>query len=286
VKRKLLIGLVAIAALAAGCSRLGTGLPSCRIPASDPNAAMVLALQAVPEAEYSPCVNALPLGWEEVDFEVESGLATLEFRRAVEPFLKVSLTPDCDPGAAVEVPSDVPDARRFEDISQVTDAIAVTIVPDGERPRIYALSLAAELEGTRVNDRPVDFSVDEDTQYSVRSRVNRALFSDQFVWIIGDLDIDEKTLELRASPEGEGAHGIDIDEALERMADMSEEVQYRGRWYLVFDGGCITYEFDADGALAGSIADDAEVTIGIYPNRELIKAARNAGFDVGVEATP
>jgi hypothetical protein len=279
VKRSLVIGLIIVATMA-GCSRLGTGLPSCRIPASNPNAAMVLSLQAVPEAEYSPCVNALPLGWEEVDFEVESGLATLDFRRSLEPFLKVSLTPECDPGEAVEVPSGLPDVRRFEDIYQVTDAIAVTIIPDGERPRIYALSLAAEMEGTTVDDRPVSFTVDEDTQYSVRSRVNRALFSDQFVWIIGDLDIDEKTLELRASPEGEGAHGIDIDEALERMADMSEEVQYRGEWYLVFDGGCITYKFDAEGTLAASIADDADATVGIYPNQELIKAARSAGFDV------
>lgn len=280
-KRKLLISVVAISALVGGCSRLGTGLPSCRIPASNPNAAMVLSLQAVPEAEYSPCVNAMPLGWEEVDFEVESGLATLEFRRDVEPFLAVSLTPACEPGEAVEVSSGVPDVRRFEDVYQVKDAIAVTIIPDGERPRIYALSLAAELEGTSVDDRPVSFIVDEDTQYSVRSRVNRALFSDQFVWIIGDLDIDEKTLELRASPDGEGAHGIDVDEALERMAHMSGEVQYRGWWYLVFDGGCITYKFDADGALASSIAADAEVTIGIYPNEELIRAARRAGFDVG-----
>lgn len=277
--RNRLIGLALMALMAAGCSRLGTGLPSCRTPVDDAGSATVLSVQALPESEYIPCVNALPLGWEEVDFAVERGRVSLEFRRNLEPFLDVTLTPSCDVSRAVEAPSGIDDVKRYEDIRQVSDEILVTIVPDGERPRIYALSLVDDLQGTMIDDRRVVFTVDEDTQYPVRSRVNRAFFTDQFVWIISDLDIDEHTLELRATPEGEGAHGIDVHEALDRMAHMTEEMQYRGHWYLVFRGGCIAYDFDAEGALASSIAEDAEATIGLYPSEELIRAARNAGFD-------
>jgi hypothetical protein len=266
--------------IAGGCGRLGTGLPSCRTPSSDPNPATVLTLQAVPEAKYTPCLNALELGWDEVDFHVESGRASLDFRRDLRPFLEVALTPSCDVGKAVEVPSGIDDVTRYENIFQVSDAISVTIIPDGERPRIYALSLAAELDDLMIDDRPVVFTVDEDTDFAVRDRVNRALFNEDFVWIISDLDIDEKTLEMRASPEGEGARGLRVDEAIDRIARMSDEVQYRGQWFLVFEGGCITYDFDAEGSLAASIAQDAEQTIGLYSGDDLRRAARDAGYDI------
>lgn len=279
-KRHLLVA-TAVLVVAAGCSRLGTGLPSCRVSPEDPNAAIVLTLQAVPDAEYTPCLNALQVGWEAVDFTVKSGRASLVFRHEVDPFLEVSLTPACDIDDAVEVPSGIDDIRRYQDIFQVVDAIRVTIVPDGERPLIYARSLAADLEGTRIDDRPVIFTVDEDIDFSARSRVNQAFFTDQYVWIINDLDIDEGTLEMRATPDGEGAHGLSVHDALERIGHMSDEVQYRGQWYLVFDGGCITYDFDAEGALARSIAEDTEATIGLFPGDDLRDAARAAGFDLG-----
>jgi hypothetical protein len=279
-RRNLVVAAVALV-IAGGCGRLGTGLPSCRIPTDDPNAATVLTLQAVPDAEYTPCINVLQVGWEDVDFAVESGRASLTFHHDLEPFLEVSLTPSCDVDGALEVPSGVDDVRRYENVFQVVDAIRVTIVPDGERPRIYALNLAAELEGTHIDDRPVVFNVDEDIDFSARSRVNRAFFTDQYVWIITDLDVDEQTLELRATPGGESAHGLSVHEALEQMAHMSDEVQYRGHWYLVFEGGCITYDFDVEGALARSIAEDAEATIGLFSGDDLRQAARNAGFDLG-----
>ncbi len=279
------MGLVALCLLITACGRLGTGLPGCRTPASEPNAATVLSLQAVPEAEYAPCINSLQLGWDEVDFEVERGLALLEFEHGIESFLEVRLTPSCDIGGATEVPSGIEGVSRYENVYQVTDAIHVTIIPDGERPLTYADSLAADLAGAHVDDRPVVFKVDSDIEFSVRSRVNKALFSNQFVWIVNDLDIDEGTLEMRATPDGEGARGIEVDDALDRIEDMSEEIQYRGQWFFQFEGGCITYDFDAEGTLATSIAEDAEATLGFYPSAELRDAARDAGFDLIGEPT-
>ena len=263
-----------------GCGRLGTGLPACRTPASNPTGAIVLSLQAVPEAEFLPCINSLELGWEEVDFQVESGRARLAFQHDLRTFLEVALTPSCDIGDAVEVASSVAGVARYEDVVQVTDAIRVTIIPEGERAQIYAQGLAAEMAGAMADDRPIVFTVDEDIDYLVRSRVNRAFFTDQFAWIIGDLDIDEETLEMRSRDNEATFRGIDVHEAMEKIEDISEEVLYRGNWYLVFDGGCITYEFDAKGALATSIAGDAERAIGLYPSEALLDAARDAGYEL------
>ncbi len=278
--RKLLLAAVFLALASGACGRLGTGLPACDTPTSNPSSATVLALQAVPRAEYSPCINSIQLGWDEVEFEVRSNLVMLEFGREFSSFLEVSLTPSCDIGDAVEVPSGVDGVARFEDIVQVTDEIRVTIIPESERPRIFAGSLIDNLERVRIDDRPVVFSLDEDIDFSVRSRVNKALFTDQFVWIIGDLDVDEGTLELRASPDGEEARGLEVDEALDRMDDMTSDVQYVGQWFFVFEGGCITYDFDAEGSVALSIAEDAEEALGFYPNEDLRRAGLDAGFDL------
>lgn len=278
----LLVGVVAL--LGAGCGRLGVGLPSCNTATSDPTSASVLTLQAVPRADYAPCIDSLKLGWDKVEFDVESDLVTLKFGRQNElefqSFLEVRLTPACDVGDATPVPSGMDDIERFEDITQVTEEIRVTIIPDGERPRLFAQGLANDLEGVRVEDRPVVLTVDEDIDFSVRSRVNKALFTDRFVWIINDLDIDEETVEVRSTPDGEDARGLTVDEALHHMEDLTPEVSYRGMWYFVFNGGCITYDFDAKGTLAATVYDDAEEAIGFYSNADLREAGRRAGYTI------
>jgi len=281
-RRRLILTVGIVALIGTGCGGVGVGLPACDTSPDDPSGALVLTLQAVPRADYAPCLNSLKLGWDNVDFEVESDLMRLEIGRTteleVDPFLEVRLTPACDIGDATPVSSGMEDVERFDNITQITDEIRVTIVPDGERPLIFAGSLADSLAGVEIEDRPVVFTVDEDIDFSVRSRVNKALFVDQFVWIINDLDIDEETLEVRSTPDGEDARGLTVEEALDHIEDVTPEVSYRGQWYYVFNGGCITYDFDAEGTLAATIAADTEETVGFYPSAELREAGRRAGF--------
>lgn len=277
-KKRLLLIILGVVLMSSGCGRLGVGLPACATGTNDPTAATVLALQAVPTADYAPCINSLQLGWDEVEYEMESGLATLEIGREFSSFLEVRLTESCDVGNAVEVPSDIEDIQKFEDILKVDSKIRLTIIPTGERPRIHALTMAADMEGITVEGRPLEISVDEDIDFSVRSRVNEALFSDDYVWIVSDLDIEENTLELRRTADGEGARGLSVEEALDRIEDMTPEPSYVGQWYLVFNGGCITYDFDAKGTVAESIEQDVAEAIGLYPNDELREAGRRAGY--------
>lgn len=276
--KRLLLIIIGVVLMSSACGRVGLGLPACATGTDDPTAATVLALQAVPTADYAPCINSLQLGWDDVDYEIESGLATLEIGREFSAFLEVRLTESCDVGNAVEVPSEVEDLQKFEDIVKVDSTIRLTIIPTGERPRIHALTMAGEMEGIRIEGRPLMISVDENIDFSVRSRVNEALFTDDYVWIVSDLDIEEDTLELRRTADGEGARGLSVKEALDRIEDMTPEVSYVGQWYLVFNGGCITYDFDARGTVAETIEQDVHEAIGLYPNDELREAGRRAGY--------
>lgn len=271
--------IVGLALVASGCGgRLGVGLPACETPTENPSPATVLVLQAVPTASYGPCINSVKLGWDEVELTVESGRAALEIGREFTEFLDVSLTESCDISGAMSVPSEIDGVSRYEDIVEVTSEIRVTIVPTGERPRIHALALAGELDGVRIENRPVVITVDEEIDFEVRTRVNEALFTDNYVWIINDLDAEEGTLEIRRTVEGEGARGVTVHEALDRMEDTIPEVAYKGQWFFVFDGGCITYDFDTSGTVAETVKQDASEAIGFYDNAALREAGRRAGY--------
>ena len=65
------------------------------------------------------------------------------------------------------------------------------------------------------------------------------------------------------------------------MDDTVPDVFYRGTWYFTFEGGCITYEFDAKGRLAETVAEDAEEAIGFYPAYQLRRLGEGEGFIVG-----
>ncbi|MEA2003237.1 MAG: hypothetical protein U9N84_15305 [Actinomycetota bacterium] len=271
---------VAAALLASACGRLGVGLPGCEIEVRNPTSANILSLQAVPDAEYAPCINSLQLGWDDINFMAESGKAGLEIGRDFSPFLRVHVTESCDLGDAVGVPSGAPDINRYEDIEKVVSDIRIRLIPTGERPLIHARTMINSMPEIRIDDRLVVFTLSDDIDFSVRTRVNEALFTDQYVWIINDLDVEENTLELRRTADGEGARGLSIDAALDRIEDQVPDVSYKGNWYLVFDGGCITYEFDASGAVAETMEQDAMDAFGLYPNEKLRQAARDLGYDI------
>jgi len=277
--RRIVLQAAVIVVFAAGCGRLGTGLPACGVSPQNPSPATVLAVQALPEAAYSPCLNSLELDWDEVEFSAKSGMVRLEFVRGIDKFLEVELTGACDIGDATEVRSGQEDVTRYEDVLVVDEEIRVTIVPDGEQPRTHALSLAASLNGMSMEDRPLIVTVDVETNRPVSERVDEALPTSDFIWVISALDIAEGTLEMRTATDGEWMRGIELDDALDEMEDTVEDIRYHGKWFLVFEGGCITYDFDVEGKRAVSIAKEADAAIGLYTNAELIDAARNAGFE-------
>jgi hypothetical protein len=115
----------------------------------------------------------------------------------------------------------------------------------------------------------------------VGPRVNFALLRSEYVWIVSELDAEEGTVELRSNDPGLTGlgRGVSTAEALDLMEDSVPDVFYRGSWYFTFEGGCITYEFNAKGRLAETVAADAEDALGFYPASLVVEGARREGLD-------
>ena len=277
--RRAVWALVALSTLLASCGTIGLGEAECS--PRDTSAATSLNVQAVPSARYTPCLNELRLGWDEVDFFAEDGRAGIRISRSFTPFLTATVTESCDVKNALPVDSGRPDIDRYEDVSFQRAEVGITIIPSGENPLIHARTLATAFAGVELDDRPVVFTIDEHLEQQITSRSNLALLRDQYVWIIEETDVEENTLDLRSSLPRVEARGLSADEALDRIEASLPSVFYRGAWYFRFDGGCITYDFDAKGTLAETVAEDAEQVLGFYPAYELRRGAQDAGFDVG-----
>jgi tRNA A-37 threonylcarbamoyl transferase component Bud32 len=87
-----------------------------------------LQAQAVPSASQVPCVRSLPVGWTLAEVAVNDGrsVLTLNHDRAGDAALDVRLTASCDPGGAVEGPSQTEGVRRYQGTESRTGEFTVT----------------------------------------------------------------------------------------------------------------------------------------------------------------
>ncbi len=277
--RRSFLAFIALAFVISGCSNLGLGEASCLPPERGVSSANILTIQSVPTAKYTPCIDEMRLGWDTVEWFAEDGKAGIKIARSISPFLTVTVTPSCDVGDAIKVDSGFPDIERYEAIESQAPEVGITIIPSGERSLVSSRSLVEQLEGTEVNDRPVIFEIDDNIDDQVGQRVNRALVTNRFVWIVSELDAEEGTVELRGSDPDVSGRGVSTTEALELIGASLPGVFYRGDWFFVFEGGCITYEFNARGRLAETVAADAEDALGFYPAFLVVEQVRRDGLD-------
>ena len=255
--RLLLILLVAALLVGACGADFGVGLPACEDVVRRPTAATILTAQAVPTARFGPCIEELELGWDNVEFTSRNGLAELVFSRAQRPFLVVRLQESCGVDPAHAVPSGIAGIARYEDVEAVEPEIGVTLVPSSQKALIYARTIVDNNTNIELEGRVVVFEVDEDIEQSLRARTNRALFGDNLVMILTEVDVEERTVDLRIDSTAAGRR-LSVDEAMDAIEASVPEVMYRGRWAFVFDGGCITYDFDASGRVAEGLSFDAD----------------------------
>ena len=277
--------LLAIVVLQGGCSNsnLGLGEADCSAVLPDVSSSNILTVQAVPTAKYTPCVNGLPLGWDTAESFAESGRGGIRIVRGTRSstFLTATVTESCDVSEAVVVESGFADIDRFEDIELQPVGIKISMVPSGEEPLSSAQELVDELAEVEIDNRPVTYTIDEAIDEPVSSRVEDALLQYDYVLIIDDVDAEDGTVQLRSNASAAAGHDLEPEEALDLIEDVVPGVFYRGEWYFTFEGGCITYDFGATGALAETIAEDAEDSLGFYPAQELRKFAKEEGFDIG-----
>jgi len=87
-----------------------------------------LQAQAVPSASQVPCVRSLPVGWTLAEVAVNDGrsVLTLNHDRAGDAALVARLTASCDPGGAVEGPSQTEGVRRYQGTESRTGQFTLT----------------------------------------------------------------------------------------------------------------------------------------------------------------
>jgi hypothetical protein len=280
-----LIVLLAIVLVASGCSssHLGLGESSCVSDFTDLSTSNVLSVQAVRTAKYTPCLKELQPGWDQADSFAEagrSGIKILGFSPS-STFLTATVTEICDVSDAVAVESRYDDINRFEDIEQQPVGIEISIVPSGEKPLSSAQELVDQLAEVEIDNRPVGYTIDEAIDEPVSSRVEVALSQFDYVLIIDEVDAEDGTVQLRSNFSVATGHDLDPQDALNLIGGVVPDVFYRGNWYFTFDGGCITYEFNASGALAETIAADAEDSLGFLPAGEVWKWGTEQGIVIG-----
>ncbi len=274
--------LLAIVLLQGGCSNLGLGEPDCGSINAHISSSNILTIQAVPTAKYTPCVNELPLGWDSAESFAESGRGGIRIDRGTpsDTFLTATVNDSCDVSEAVAVESGFPDIDRFEDIELRPVGIKISMVPSGAEPLSRAQELVAELAEVEIDNRPVTYTIDEAIDEPVSSRVELALSRGDYVLIIDEVDAEDGTVQLRSNISAAAGHDLEPEEALALIEEVVPEVFYRGNWYFTFEGGCITYEFDATGTLAETVAEDTEDSLGFYPAFELRNFAKEQGYNI------
>jgi hypothetical protein len=275
--------LLAIVLVQGGCSNLGLGEADCGAVIPDVSSANILTVQAVPTAKYTPCVNGLPFGWDTAESFAESGRGGIRIVRGTpsSTFLTATVTESCDVTEAVVVESGFADIDRFEDIELQPVGIEISMVPSGEEPLSSAQELVDELAEVEIDNRPVTYTIDEAIDEPVSSRVEDALLQYDYVLIIDEVNAEDGTVQLRNNASAAAGHDLEPEEALDLVEEVVPDVFYRGKWYFTFEGGCITYDFDATGVLAETIAEDAEESLGFYPALELRNFAKEQGFNIG-----
>ena len=272
--------LSAFAMLVSSCTNLGIGEADCASPERRISGANILNVQAVPTARFTPCLEERPLGWDSVEWFAEKGESGFEIARAARVFLTVKVTELCDVSGAVQVFSGSSEIERYENVEYEPAEIEIMLVPSASGPMVTSMRLAERFADVNLDDRPVVFTINHNMDQPISARIDEALERVQYVWIIDELDADEGTVDLRSNNPGATGRGIDPVDALDLIEDAAPDVFYRGNWFFSFDGGCITYEFDAEGDLAETVAAEAEESIGFYPAHEVVQFAKDNGYQL------
>lgn len=278
--RPVSVVVVLVALFAASCSsQLGRGVLECATGTGDVTNTLILAVQAVPESEYLPCVAGLKPGWEYQHLIAETGRAqfTLDSDRMGEAFLVVTLLESCDTGDANQVTGEpAPGVSRYADVFEASVDIPVTVIPVADRHLDYAENVAFLYSQEIFNGRRVTAILNDSTD-AIADKIATAHEAGRDVVIVDDVDVQNSTVSMRLVGEDEQSD-VDRDEALAEIGEEADAARYQARWFDVFAGGCVQYDFDAKGIGAETVAHDGLDSLGLYPLEPLRQVAREAGY--------
>lgn len=273
--------LAVLGLLVTACAAEGIGREPlmCRIDLDAVPSSVVLTLQAVPEAQYIPCIEELRPGWDFQHVTAAMGRAhfSVDSDRLGDRFLDVTLTGSCDVEGADRGQSTEPGTRLWERVRERVTSTSVVVLPVAPRHREFAEWTAAILRSRDAGALDIDAAAVPSLD-PMAERLAAAHAIGATVLLIDDRDVLDGTASVRRRDGSERA-GLDLDDMVAAISETTVEPTYRATWYYTFDGGCVVMDIDAVGSEAGHVADDVDAAISLYDTDAIRELARRAGLD-------
>ena len=250
--RRLVTPLLALTLLLAGCSTTAAGAPTPDCDLTNGSSVLLMA-QAVPTAELIPCVDEVPPGWSVSEVSVQQGAGSFQFDSddLGDAFLEVRLGDSCPARTGEEhltIPGAIASVARVVEAGRAAPP-SVAVVPEDGDNVVTANAIVVDLTkaGVAAAIVPVGRSV-EDRIGIARARLEPAL-------VVDDLSNAEGMVVL-VDPDSGQRTTHEAEELIDSLAGLVAHrgpASYRGGWYYRFAGGCVTYEFDAEGPGSAAI---------------------------------
>lgn len=302
--RILAVALV-LAFVAAGCRPFGPGQPVCgelevtssrdtvRATVTAPSGEVqslrsshVIQMQAVPTAEWGPCLLEVPRGWELIMPEPRSGEVELEFYSSGlgTPSLTVSLRDECEPtpDARRAAPPDST-AQRWVEVRERARGMEVAVVPVAARHEQAAYELATDLSDRELRGNRLRMSIANVVHGPAEERIQERLEQGTAVIVVDDGHALRDELELRLPDQARPITGT-FGAILTELADRTEPPRYHATWWDVDEGSCTVFEFNVEGLDAASIETDVDAVIGRFPLGDLRRGLADHGYVIEPES--
>jgi hypothetical protein len=244
--------------------------------------AHLVQAQAVPTAEWGVCVDQVPSTWQASVPQPRSGAFDLSFfaPELGDGFLTASLTPACTPAPdATSEPTAVDDVERLVTVHDQAVGVRVVVIPVAPRHEVAAVEVAAQLISRELQGNPVRVALSRPVQGTVTDRIRTVLDEGDAALVLDDDYELRGELELRVPDHADGIVSR-LGGVLAELGERAEPPRYAATWWHVFDGGCVTYRFDARGPAAATVADDARRALGTFPLGELRRELAELGMSI------
>ncbi len=277
--------VAAAALLAAGCgSQLGRNTPSC--DESVITNAIIISAQSVAGTAYVPCVQELKPGWDYEHLEARRGQTRfwLSSDRVGQRFLEVTLEPSCPLDPDRLTASDEDAIPLYVEETEADFFVEIIVVPEGDEPELrdYAAEVVDQIGSERFGERLVRAYLDATDSPTAR-RIETALAAGHAALVVGPREVEEGTVEMHRIGRG-GAEdvrpGLDPMEAVEEVAEGLGPPVYRATWRYPFEGGCVTYRFNARGIGAERIRYEVMDALGFLDLGPLRRLGEQFGYVV------
>ncbi len=191
----------------------------------------------------------------------------------------MALRATCDPSDAETRIVGVEGVERLAEVDRHAGLVRVVVVPVAPRHEERADQVAATLQTGLRPGRTLQAVVSVGDE-SASVRIEEALQDGDAVVVIDDREVADGTLEVRR-PGHDPTVGVSLSTAVAEIEEVLPEVGYVATWYDRFDGGCITYRFNAHGPGAESVAADVDRALGLFPLWRLRELAiEELGHDI------